>query len=164
MGKNGVHAFSQSPLIGSLSNLQVTRTGIKSQMSSNLGRVGLFTVVLFALERSHWLHLFSVTTNSVFIKLTGDEDSHKVSDEFELWSYLTSPFGFTWFLSSEKKNDVSSFSQSPLIGSLSKLKVTSSNEFSNSGWIGLFTLELFALQRGNFFPYTYNGENDVATF
>ena len=54
-GKNGVPAFSQSPLIGSLSNLQVTRTGIKSSVSSNLGRVNLFTMELFALERSHWL-------------------------------------------------------------------------------------------------------------
>ena len=39
-GKNGVPAFSQSPLIGSLSNLQVTRQGIKSWMSSNLGLAG----------------------------------------------------------------------------------------------------------------------------
>ena len=46
--------------------------------SSNLGVVGLFTTELFALERSHWLwmgkwclHLFSVTMNSVFIKITG---------------------------------------------------------------------------------------------
>ena len=52
-GENGVPAFSQSHLIGSLSNLQVTRTGIKSLMSSNLGRVGLFTTELFALESSH---------------------------------------------------------------------------------------------------------------
>ena len=35
---------------------------------------------------------------------------------------------------------------------------------SNLGGIGLFTLELFALERGNFFPLIYNGENDVSTF
>ena len=52
-GQNGVSAFSQSPLIGSLSDLPVTRTGIKSRMSLNLGRVGLFTKELFALEGSH---------------------------------------------------------------------------------------------------------------
>ena len=52
-GQNGVPAFSQSPLIGSLSNLQVMRTGIKSRMSSNLGRVGLFTTELFSFERSN---------------------------------------------------------------------------------------------------------------
>ena len=40
-GQNSVPTFSQSPLFGSLSNLQVTRTGI---MSSNLGLVRLFTM------------------------------------------------------------------------------------------------------------------------
>ena len=48
--KNDVSSFSQSPLIGSLSNLQVMRTGIKARTSSNLGRIGLFTLELFALE------------------------------------------------------------------------------------------------------------------
>ena len=53
IGKHGVSMFSQSFLIGSLSNLQGMRTGIKSRMSSNLDRVGLFTTESFALERSH---------------------------------------------------------------------------------------------------------------
>ena len=48
--KNDVSSFSQSPLIGSLSNLQVMRTGIKARTSSNLGQIGLFTFELFALE------------------------------------------------------------------------------------------------------------------
>ena len=52
-GKNGDPEFSQSLIIRSLSNLQVTRTGIKSRMSSNLGWVGIFTTELFALEHSH---------------------------------------------------------------------------------------------------------------
>ena len=39
--------------------------------------------------------LVSVTLNSVFINLTGNEDRHKISDEFELRSYLTSHFGVT---------------------------------------------------------------------
>ena len=34
----------------------------------------------------------------------------------------------------------------------------------NLGRIGLFTLELFALERGNFSPWIYIGENDVSTF
>ena len=55
--KNDVSSFSQSPLIGSMSNLQVTRTGIKARMSSNLGRIGLFTLELFALERRFLAHL-----------------------------------------------------------------------------------------------------------
>ena len=46
-----VFSFSGSPLIGSLSNLQVMRIGIKARANSNLGRIGLFTLKLFALER-----------------------------------------------------------------------------------------------------------------
>ena len=49
--KNDVSSFSQSPLIRYLSNLQVRRTGIKAQMNLNLGRIGLVTLELFALER-----------------------------------------------------------------------------------------------------------------
>ena len=52
--KNDVSSFSQSPLIGSLSNLQVTRTGIKARTSSNLARIGLFTLELFALEHGNF--------------------------------------------------------------------------------------------------------------
>ena len=44
--------------------------------------------------------------NSVFIKLTGNKDRHKISDEFEFRSYLTSHLGVTCPLSGEK-NDVS---------------------------------------------------------
>ena len=51
-GENGVSTFSQSFWIGSSPNLQVSRTGIKSQMSSNSSRIGSFTKVLRALE--HW--------------------------------------------------------------------------------------------------------------
>ena len=87
--------------------------------------------------------------NSDFIKLTGNEDRHKISDRFEFWSYLTSHFGVTC-PSAVKKNDVSSFSQSPLIGSLSNLQVIrtgiKARTGSNLGRIGLFTLELFALE------------------
>ena len=95
--------------------------------------------------------------NSDFIKLTGNEDRHKISDRFEFWSYLTSHFGVTCpsafgvtCPSAVKKNDVSSFSQSPLIGSLSNLQVMrtgiKAQTSSNLGRIGLFTLELFALE------------------
>ena len=99
-GENGVSVFSQSPLIGSLSNLQVTRTGIKSQFGP--GRTFHYGVIcpwVFPLdfEWGQWyLHLFSITMNSVFIKFTGNGDRHKISDEFKFWSYLTSHFGVTW--------------------------------------------------------------------
>ena len=47
-------------------------------------------------EWAKWcLHLFSVTMNSVFMKLTGNEDRYKSSDEFAFRSYLTGPFGVT---------------------------------------------------------------------
>ena len=49
--KKNVSSFSQSLLIGFLSNLQVMRTGIKARITSNLGRIGLFTLELFALEQ-----------------------------------------------------------------------------------------------------------------
>ena len=92
---------------------------------------------------------FSVTMNSDFIKLTRNEDRHKISDRFEFWSYLTSHFGVTC-PSAVKKNDVSSFSQSPLIGCLSNLQVMrtgiKAQTSSNLGRIGSFTLELFALE------------------
>ena len=87
--------------------------------------------------------------NSVFIKLTGNKDKHKISDEFEFRSYLTNHFGVTCPLSGEK-NDVSSFSQSSLIGSLSNLRVTRTGIKAlmnlNIGQIRFFTLELFALE------------------
>ena len=48
--KNDVSSFSHSHLIRYLSNLQERRTGIKVQMSWNLGGIGLFTLELFGLE------------------------------------------------------------------------------------------------------------------
>ena len=50
--------FSQSPLIGSLSNLQVTRTGIKARTSSNLGLIGLFTLKLAPLSSDFFPQIF----------------------------------------------------------------------------------------------------------
>ena len=93
--------------------------------------------------------------NSDFIKLTGNEDRHKILDRFEFWSYLTSHLGVAC-PSTVKKNDVSSFSQSPLIGSLSNLQVMrtgiKARTSSNLGQIGLFTEELFALEHRFLIP------------
>ena len=52
--KNDVSKFSQSSLIGSLSNLQIPRTGIKARMNSKLGRIGLVALELFALEHGNF--------------------------------------------------------------------------------------------------------------
>ena len=54
--KNNVSDFSQLPLIESLSNLQVMRTGIKTRMSSNLGRIGLFTLSYSPLSTEIFSH------------------------------------------------------------------------------------------------------------
>ena len=50
-GENGVSTFSRLLLIRSFLYLQVTRTCIKSRMSSNFGQVGPLTTELAALER-----------------------------------------------------------------------------------------------------------------
>ena len=49
-GENGVSTFSRLLLIRSFLYLQVTRTCIKSQMSSNFGQIGQLTMELTALE------------------------------------------------------------------------------------------------------------------
>ena len=79
MKKNDVSSFSQSPLIGSLSNLQVMSTGIKAQKSSNLGRIGLFTLELFALE-----HRFLIFNPRGYIHVLNHEHNCIKSDFKEI--------------------------------------------------------------------------------
>ena len=50
-GKSDVSNFSQSPLIKSLSNLQVKSTGIKARTNSNLGRIGLKATLFISKSR-----------------------------------------------------------------------------------------------------------------
>ena len=91
--------------------------------------------------------------NSDFIKLTGNEDRHKISDRFEFWSYLTGHFGVTC-PSAVKKMMSPAFSVTfdwvfvKLAGNETGIKAQTS---SNLGRIGLFTLELFALEHRFFF-------------
>ena len=77
--KNYVSSFSQSTLIGSLSNLQVMSTGIKAQTSSNLGRIGLFTLELFALE-----HRFLIFNPRGYIHVLNHEHNCIKSDFKEI--------------------------------------------------------------------------------
>ena len=49
-GENGVSTFSRLLFIRSFLYLQVTRTCIKSRMSSNFGQIGPLTTELAALE------------------------------------------------------------------------------------------------------------------
>ena len=117
--------------------------------------------------RKWCLYLFSVTMNSIFIRLTGYKDRHKIfgwvrisagSDQ-SLWSYLP--------LSGEK-NYVSSFSHSPLIRYLSNLQVRRTGIKArmswNLGWIRLFTLELFALECGIYFPSLISCERSLPSW
>ena len=78
--KNNVSSFSQSPLIGSLSNLQVTRTGIKALMSSKLGRIRLFTLELYSpLSAEIFSHRFIMEKMMSPLFSSPEPMAHKVS-------------------------------------------------------------------------------------
>ena len=73
--------------------LQVTRTCIKSRTSSNFGQIGQLTLELAALERLKkflrltmgkcCLHASSFIFDRIIIKIAGNQDRHKSSDEFD---------------------------------------------------------------------------------
>ena len=94
-GENGVSIFSQLLWIQTSSNLQEMRTGIKSWIGSNFGRIWPVILELPALQlwKKWCLHFFSVTLDWVFVKLAGDEDRHKSSNKFEFGSYRIIHFG-----------------------------------------------------------------------
>ena len=140
-GENNVSTFSRLFVIRYFLYLQVTRTCIKSRISSEFlpdrttddGVIRPWAFPL-TLNGENGVSIFS---QLLWIQISSNlqemKDRHKISDRFEFWSYLTSHFGVTWPFSGEK-NDVSSFSQSPLIGSLLNLQVMrtgikSSNKF-----------------------------------
>ena len=86
-GENGVSTFSRLLLIGSFLYLQVTRTCINSQTSSNFGQIGPLTTELAALEHlkiSHidimgkwYLHSSSFILDRIIFKVSGNQDRHK---------------------------------------------------------------------------------------
>ena len=69
--------------------------GIKSRTGLNFGHIWLVILELPALQQwKKWcLQLFSVTFDSVFVKLAGNEDRHKSSNKFEFGSYRIIHFG-----------------------------------------------------------------------
>ena len=85
--------------------LQVTRTCLKARTSLTFGKIGPLTMELAALERlkiSHtliigkWcLQASSFIFDRIFVKLAGNQDSHKISDEFEFRLDRISHFGVT---------------------------------------------------------------------
>ena len=54
-------------------------------MSSNFGQIPLLTTELAALERlkNRCRHFFSVAIDQIHFKFVGNEDMHKISNEFE---------------------------------------------------------------------------------
>ena len=104
-GTNNVSTFSRWFLIRSFLYLQITRTCIKSRTSSNFGKIGPLTTELAALERlkkSHrlimgkWcLHASSFIFDRIIIKVAGNQDRHKSSDDFDFGPDQTSHFGVT---------------------------------------------------------------------
>ena len=104
--------LAHSFLIESPSKLLVTRTGIKVQSSSIFGWIRPLILELLALEWRKFhtfeleylcLHLFSVVFYSILFILAGDEDMHKILDEFEFWPDQTAdyrvscPWGLKYF-------------------------------------------------------------------
>ena len=90
-----VFTFSQLFLIGFFLYLQVTRTCIKSRTSLTLGHFGPLTMELAALERLNISHRLIMGKRclqasafifyGIFVKLAGNQGSHKISDELEFW-------------------------------------------------------------------------------
>ena len=103
--ENDVATCSRLFLIRFFLYLQVTRTCIKSRRTLTFGQIGPLTMELAALERlkiSHrlilgkWcLQARSFIFYRIFVKLAGNQDSHKISDEFEFWLDRISHFKVT---------------------------------------------------------------------
>ena len=103
-GENDVSTFSRLFLIRSFLYFQVTRTCIKSRMSSNFGQFGRLTTELAALERlknfpytmGKWCHhASSFIFNRIVITVAGNQDRHKSTDEFDFGPDQTTNFGVT---------------------------------------------------------------------
>ena len=77
---------------------QVTRTGIKSRTSSNFARICPLTSELPVLEcrKKCCGHDSAFSFDQIFFKLADNEDSHKISDEFDFRPDRTIRFGVTW--------------------------------------------------------------------
>ena len=68
--------------------LQITRTGINCRTSSNFGQIGPLTTDLAALRSRKFpidwcLHASSFIFDRIVIKVAGNQDRHKSSDEFD---------------------------------------------------------------------------------
>ena len=105
-GENDFSTFCRLFLIRSFLYLQVTRTCIKSQTSSNFGQIGPLTTELAALEclknflwayNGKWcLHGSLFIFDQIIIKVAGNQDRHKSSVQFHFGLNQTTHFGVTW--------------------------------------------------------------------
>ena len=94
-GENDVSTFSRLFLIRSFLYLQVTRTCIKSRTSSNFGQIRLLTSCPRASKKVpiKWENASSFIFDRIIIKVAGNQDRHKSSDEFDFRPDQTSHFG-----------------------------------------------------------------------
>ena len=79
-------------------------TYIRACMSSKFGRIRPRTMELAALERlkNRRHHFFSIVIDPILFKLAGNEDMHNILDEVEFRPDLTTDYGVSCPLASEK--------------------------------------------------------------
>ena len=104
-GENGVSTLSLLLFIRSFLYLQVRMTRMKSQTSSNFGQIGPLTMQIAALsvkKNSHrlimgkWcLHASSFILDRIIIRVAGNQDRHKILDEFDFGPDQNTHFGVT---------------------------------------------------------------------
>ena len=161
-GENGVSIFSRLLLIWSFLYLQVTRTCIKSQTSSNFGQIGPLTTELAALIMGKWcLHASSFIFYQIIIKVAGNQDRHKILVKFDFGPNQTTYFGVTcpwvtkishiWtWISLKPVGQSWSNCMCSIIGVSERLHKIWGRLDRNSGFHG-----------NRKPPLTYNGENDA---
>ena len=119
-----------------------------------------------ATEIPHWLilgkrclHLTLVVFDLILILLAGNEDMHKILDEFEFQPDQTTDYeaSLKFSIDLQFENAVSMLARSFLIESSSKSLVTRTGIKARksliSGRIRLLTLELLALEWRNFYTF-----------
>ena len=93
--EKNVNTIAPFLLIGSSSNLQVTRTGLKSRTSLISSQIGLFTSELLTLERRRFPHIFQCGLDGTFFNVAGNEDRYNILDEFYFGPDRTNGFWVT---------------------------------------------------------------------
>ena len=155
--ENGVSMLAHSFLFESSSKLLVTRTGIKAQSSSILGRIRPLILELLALE---WRKFYTFELEYLWSQLAYLDQILCVASLgwgkgcIRFWGRLDLNSGFHGNrkppLTYNGKNDVSIFSQFFFIRSFLYLQVTrtyiESQTSSNFGQIGPLNTELSALE------------------